>query len=64
MQPAALCVGLGLEWFSPSPRCFIKLGNQSLSGPSLVVRALFTLVIAGLLQIAMQVMVPVWSLAP
>ena len=33
---------------------FIKLGNQSITGPNLVVRALFTLVCTNILQILMQ----------
>ncbi len=59
VQPAALC-GLGSGMVFAFTTVFIKLGNQSLSGPSLVVRALFTLVITNLLQIAMQVAFLYW----
>jgi drug/metabolite transporter (DMT)-like permease len=54
VQPAALC-GLGSGLVFAFTTVFIKLGNQSLTGPSLVVRALFTLVITNLLQIVMQI---------
>lgn len=53
IQPAALC-GLGAGFVFAFTTVFIKLGNQSLTGPNLVVRALFSLVITNLLQIAMQ----------
>lgn len=53
VQPAAVC-GLGAGMVFAFTTVFIKLGNQSLSGPSLVVRALFTLVITNTLQILMQ----------
>lgn len=53
VQPAAVC-GLGSGLVFAFTTVFIKLGNQSLSGPSLVVRALFTLVITNTLQILMQ----------
>ena len=52
IQPAAVC-GLGAGTVFAFTTVFIKLGNQSLTGPSLVVRALFTLVIANTLQILM-----------
>ncbi len=53
VQPAALC-GLGSGLVFAFTTIFIKLGNQALTGPSLVVRALFTLVITNTLQILMQ----------
>jgi drug/metabolite transporter (DMT)-like permease len=53
IQPAAVC-GLGSGTVFAFTTVLIKLGNQSLSGPSLVVRALFTLVITNILQILMQ----------
>lgn len=53
VQPAALC-GLGSGTVFAFTTVFIKLGNQSLTGPSLVVRALFTLLITNMLQILMQ----------
>jgi drug/metabolite transporter (DMT)-like permease len=53
VQPAAVC-GLGSGLVFAFTTVFIKLGNQSLSGPNLVVRALFTLVITNTLQIVMQ----------
>ena len=53
IQPAAVC-GLGSGLVFAFTTVFIKLGNLSLSGPSLVVRALFTLVITNTLQILMQ----------
>src|SRR4051794_26766642 len=53
IQPAAVC-GLGSGLVFAFTTIFIKLGNQSLTGPSLVVRALFTLVVTNILQILMQ----------
>jgi drug/metabolite transporter (DMT)-like permease len=53
VQPAAVC-GLGSGFVFAFTTVFIKLGNQSLTGDSLVVRALFTLVITNILQIGMQ----------
>lgn len=53
IQPAAVC-GLGSGLVFAFTTVFIKLGNQSLIGPSLVVRALFTLVVTNILQILMQ----------
>jgi drug/metabolite transporter (DMT)-like permease len=53
VQPAAVC-GLGSGMVFAFTTVFIKLGNQSLTGPSLMVRALFTLVITNTLQILMQ----------
>jgi drug/metabolite transporter (DMT)-like permease len=53
VQPAAVC-GLGAGLVFGFTAVFIKLGNQSLIGPSLMVRALFTLVITNILQILMQ----------
>ena len=52
-QPAAVC-GLSSGLVFAFTTVFIKLGNQSLEGPSLVVRALFTLVVTNTLQILMQ----------
>jgi drug/metabolite transporter (DMT)-like permease len=53
VQPAAVC-GLGSGTVFAFTTVFIKLGNQSLTGPSLTVRALFTLVVTNTLQILMQ----------
>jgi len=53
VQPAAVC-GLGSGLVFAFTTIFIKLGNQSLVGPSLLVRALFTLLITNTLQILMQ----------
>jgi len=53
VQPAALC-GLGSGLVFAFTTVFIKLGNQSLIGPSLMVRALFTLVVTNVLQIVAQ----------
>lgn len=53
IQPAALC-GLGAGFVFAFTTVFIKLGNQSITGPNLVVRALFTLVCTNILQILMQ----------
>lgn len=53
VQPAALC-GLGAGLIFGFTTVFIKLANLSLSGDSLVVRALFTLVVTNTLQIVMQ----------
>jgi drug/metabolite transporter (DMT)-like permease len=53
VQPAAVC-GLGSGTVFAFTTVFIKLGNQSLIGPSLLVRALFTLVVTNTLQILMQ----------
>jgi drug/metabolite transporter (DMT)-like permease len=53
LQPAALC-GLGAGFVFAFTTVFIKLANQSLLGDSLVVRALFSLVVTNTLQIAMQ----------
>ena len=53
IQPAAVC-GLGAGLIFAFTTIFIKLGNQSLTGPSLTVRALFTLVVTNTLQILMQ----------
>ena len=53
IQPAAVC-GLGSGFVFAFTTIFIKLGNQSISGPSLVVRALLTLVVTNTLQILMQ----------
>ena len=53
LQPAALC-GLGAGFFFALTTVFIKVANQSLSGPSLLVRALFALVVTNTLQTLMQ----------
>jgi drug/metabolite transporter (DMT)-like permease len=53
VQPAAVC-GLGSGFVFAFTTVFNKLGNQTLTGDSLVVRALFTLVITNILQIGMQ----------
>ena len=53
VQPAALC-GLGAGFVFALTTVFIKLANQSLEGPNLVIRALFSLVVTNILQIAMQ----------
>lgn len=53
VQPAALC-GLGAGLIFGFTTVFIKLANLSLAGDSLVVRALFTLVVTNALQILMQ----------
>ena len=53
IQPAALC-GLGAGFVFAFTTVFIKLANQSLEGPNLVVRALFSLVVTNTLQILMQ----------
>jgi drug/metabolite transporter (DMT)-like permease len=59
VQPAAVC-GLGSGFMFAFTTVFIKLGNQSLTGPSLVVRALLTLVVTNTLQIAMQGLWLLW----
>ncbi len=53
MQPAALC-GLGAGFLFALTTVFIKLANQALSSPSLVLRALLALVVTNTLQIVMQ----------
>jgi drug/metabolite transporter (DMT)-like permease len=53
VQPAALA-GLGAGLLFAVTTVFIKLANQALSGPSLMVRALFVLVVTNTLQIVMQ----------
>ncbi len=53
VQPAAL-TGLGAGLLFAFTTVFIKLANQALSGPSLVVRALFVLVVTNTLQTLMQ----------
>ncbi len=53
IQPAALC-GLGSGLVFGFTTVFIKLANQSLNAPSIVVGALFTLVVTNTLQILMQ----------
>jgi drug/metabolite transporter (DMT)-like permease len=53
VQPAALC-GLGAGFGFALSTVFVKLANQALSGPSLVVRALLVLVVTNTLQTVMQ----------
>ncbi|MGE0223093.1 MAG: DMT family transporter [Acetobacteraceae bacterium] len=53
VQPAALC-GLGAGLIFGFTTVFIKLANLSLTGDSLLVRALFSLVVTNTLQILMQ----------
>jgi drug/metabolite transporter (DMT)-like permease len=53
IQPAALC-GLGAGFLFAFTTVFIKLGNQSVTAPSVVVRALFVLVLTNTLQTLMQ----------
>jgi drug/metabolite transporter (DMT)-like permease len=52
-QPAALC-GLGAGFLFALTTVFIKLANQALAGPSLVVKALFVVVVTNTLQTLMQ----------
>jgi drug/metabolite transporter (DMT)-like permease len=52
-QPAALC-GLGAGFLFALTTVFIKLANQALAGPSLVVKALFAVVVTNTLQTLMQ----------
>lgn len=53
VQPAALC-GLGAGFLFALTAVFIKLANQALSGPNLVVRALLVLVVTNTLQTLVQ----------
>jgi drug/metabolite transporter (DMT)-like permease len=53
VQPAALA-GLGAGFLFALTTVFVKLANQALSGPSLLVRALFVLVVTNTLQTLMQ----------
>jgi drug/metabolite transporter (DMT)-like permease len=53
VQPAALC-GLGAGFGFALTTVFVKLANQALSGPSLIVRALLVLVVTNTLQTIMQ----------
>jgi drug/metabolite transporter (DMT)-like permease len=53
VQPAALA-GLGAGFLFALTTVFIKLANQSLTGPSLFVRALFVLFVTNTLQTLMQ----------
>jgi drug/metabolite transporter (DMT)-like permease len=53
IQPAALC-GLGAGFLFGFTTVFIKLANQSIAGPSLVVKALFAVVLTNTLQTFMQ----------
>jgi drug/metabolite transporter (DMT)-like permease len=60
LQPAALC-GLSSGTLFAFTTVFIKLANEALSGPSLVVRALFTLVITNSMQIVLQGLWLLWK---
>ncbi len=53
VQPAALC-GLGAGAMLACAAVFIKMANVALDGPSLIVRALFTLVITNSMQTVAQ----------
>ncbi len=53
VQPAALC-GLGAGFLFALTTVFIKIANQALTGGSLLVRALFVLVVTNTLQTLMQ----------
>ena len=53
VQPAAIC-GLGAGFVFAFTTIFVKLANQSLEGPSLVLRALFGLAVTNTMQTAMQ----------
>lgn len=53
VQPAALC-GLGAGFLFAWTTVFIKLANQSIPGSSLVMRALFAVVVTNTLQTFMQ----------
>lgn len=53
VQPAALS-GLGAGFLFALTTVFIKLANQALPGPNLVVKALFAVVVTNTLQILMQ----------
>jgi drug/metabolite transporter (DMT)-like permease len=53
LQPAALC-GLGAGFLFALTTVFIKLANQALPDPNLVVKALFAVVVTNTLQILMQ----------
>jgi drug/metabolite transporter (DMT)-like permease len=53
VQPTALC-GLAAGFLFALTTVFIKLANQALSGPSLMVRALLALVVTNTLQTVMQ----------
>ena len=53
LQPAALC-GLGAGLLFAFTSVLIKLGNRSVAAPSVVVRALFVLLLTNTLQTLMQ----------
>jgi drug/metabolite transporter (DMT)-like permease len=53
VQPAALC-GLGAGFLFALTTILIKLANQSLPDPSLVIKALFAVVVTNTLQTVMQ----------
>ena len=53
LQPAALC-GLGAGLLFAATGVAIKLANQSLEGPSIVLRAIFVLFVTNTLQTMMQ----------
>jgi drug/metabolite transporter (DMT)-like permease len=53
MQPAALC-GLGAGFLFAFTTVFIKLANQSLPDPNIVIKALFGVAVTNTMQIVMQ----------
>lgn len=53
LQPAALC-GLGAGFLFALTSVLVKMAYQALSGPNLLVRALFVLVVTNTLQTLMQ----------
>ena len=53
VQPAALC-GLGTGFIFAVITVFIKLANQSLEGDSLILRAVFALVVTNCMQTVLQ----------
>ena len=53
VQPAAIC-GLSAGFVFAFTTIFVKLANQSLEGPSLVLRALFGLAVTNTMQTVMQ----------
>jgi drug/metabolite transporter (DMT)-like permease len=52
-QPAALC-GLGAGFLFAFTTVFIKLANQSMADPNIVIKALFGVVVTNTMQIVMQ----------
>jgi drug/metabolite transporter (DMT)-like permease len=53
IQPAALC-GLGAGLLFAFTTVFIKLANQSMANPNIVIKALFGVVVTNTMQIVMQ----------